>query len=91
MNIEHQIILEEIGGADVISCPALGFKHIEHSGKIDDFDVKLTILDYLHIDFKDEKANFDIQIVDNRPVQENFNEKRRKESLEYKHKRNQRY
>jgi len=91
MNVEHQIILEELGGADVISCPALGFKHIEHSGKINDYDVKLTVLNYLRISQDDPKANFEVQIVDNRPPQENFNELRRRESLEHKHKRNRRY
>ena len=49
MRTEHIIILEEVGGADVISCAGLAFHHIEHRGQITDDAVKRTICDYLHL------------------------------------------
>lgn len=87
MTTEHTIILEEIGGANVISCPALGFRHIEHSGKITDAEIKTTILHYLYLTPDDSASQFVFHVEDNRPEPENFNEKRAREAKEYKPKR----
>lgn len=87
MTVEHIVLLEEMGGMDVISCAALNIKHIEHTGEVTTTGIKSTLLRYLVLDRDDPTANFDITIEDNRPEQENYNEKRRREANQYKPKR----
>lgn len=83
--IEHEVIVDNIGGATVISCKALDFNNIELMGKINEKDIRNTILRQKHIPADEPRADFVVKIIDNRPVEEeNFNEKRRRESLEHK-------
>jgi len=84
---EHSVILDSIGGGNVLSCDSLGIKNIEMPYKeVTTESVKKTILDYKHV--KEEDAKFDIVIMDVRPAAENYNEKRDKESREFKKNRN---
>ena len=80
--MEHEIAVDRIGGAIVISCKALDFYNIELMGEVNEEDIKKTILRHKVINRDDDRANFTVKIVDNRPEdEENFNEKRRRESL----------
>ena len=83
--IEHLVVVEEIGGMDVISCPSLNFKHIEHSGKVNPKFIKKTILHYFRYSVDDDRSDFIITIDDKRPeVTLNYNDQRKRESLENK-------
>ena len=79
---EHTVIIDTFGGSFVLTCPTLGITNIEFPfKKVDAENVKRTILDYKYL--KEEDADFDLVIVDNRPVEENFNEKRARESKQF--------
>ncbi len=78
-----------MGGAIVISCKALDFYNIELLGKVNKTDIKTTILRQKVIPPEDDRAKFTVKIIDNRPeVEENYREKHKRESQEYKPKRN---
>ncbi len=84
---EHIVIINSIGGTNVISCEALGIKTIEcpyHDLNVE--NIKKTILEYKYL--KEEEANFDLKIQDARPEPENYNEVKERESKEMKAKRN---
>ena len=84
---EYIVIIDSIGGANVISCPSLGIKTIECPYRdITVENVKKTILDYKYL--KEEDANFDLKIQDARPEPENYNDVKERESKEFKAKRN---
>lgn len=81
--IEHLVIVEEIGGMDVISCPSLDLKHIEHSGEVNPNTIKKTILHHFRYNKDDSRSDFGISIEDRRPeITENYNEQRKRESLQ---------
>ena len=84
--VEHEVIIDRVGGATVITCKAVELINAELlGGKLTEDAVKATILHHKHIPSDDERAKFDIKIIDNRPEsEENYNEKRRQESLERK-------
>ena len=79
---EHTAIIDSMGGAYVLTCITLGITNIEFPFKeINEETVKKTILDYKYM--KEEDADFDLVIVDNRPkVEPNFNEVKAKQSRE---------
>jgi len=84
---EHVVIVQSIGGANVLSCEALGIKTIECPYRdLTVENVKKTILDYKYM--KEDAANFDLRIHDARPEPENYNEKHKRESKEFKKSRN---
>ena len=87
MTITHKVILEEIGGALVISCPAVGINHIEHSGKITPDSIRNTMLHHLHIRRDESGSNFIVEITDNRTEEEDYNAKRDREAREFKPKK----
>lgn len=87
MTITHTVILEEIGGGDVITCPAVGIKHIEHTGSITPESIKSTMLYHLHLKDGQSGSDFVVEIADNRPASEDYNAKRDKEAREFKPKR----
>ena len=83
---EHIVIVDSIGGANVLTCEALGIKSIECPYRdLTVENVKKTILDYKYM--KEEDANFDLRIQDARPEPENYNEQKDRESKEFKAKR----
>jgi hypothetical protein len=83
--MEHEVAVDRIGGGIVISCKALDFYNLELMGKVNEEDIKKTILRQKVINADDDRANFTVKIIDNRPEsEENFNEKRRRESLQNK-------
>jgi len=81
--MEHEVAVDRIGGAIVISCKALDFYNLELVGEVNEEDIKKTILRQKVINRDDDRANFTVKIIDNRPEgeEENFNEKRKRESL----------
>ena len=84
---EYIVIIDSIGGANVISCPDLGIKTIECPYRdITVENVKKTILDYKYL--KEEDANFDLKIQDSRPEPENYRDVQERESQQMKAKRN---
>lgn len=84
--VEHVVIIDSIGGTAVLSCPTLDIKSIEFPFKeITIETIKKTILDYKYL--KEEDANFDLIVKDNRPEPVNFNKQRAEESKAYKAKR----
>lgn len=84
---EHIVIIDSIGGANVISCPALGIKTIECPYRdLNTENIKKTILEYKHM--KENEANFDLRIQDSRPEPENYRDVQERESKEMKAKRN---
>ena len=88
MALEHEVSVDRIGGTTVISCKALDFYNLELQGNVTEEDIRNSILRQKHIKPDEARAQFTVKIVDNRPEHEdNFNELRRKESLEYKQKR----
>lgn len=87
--MEHDIVVDSIGGATVISCKSLDFYNLELLGKVNKTDIKKSILRQKNIKPEDDRAKFTVKIIDNRPkVAEDFNEKRKRESLEHKPKSN---
>lgn len=87
--MEHDIVVDSIGGATVISCRALDFYNLELSGKVNKTDIKKSILRQKNIKPDDERAKFTVKIIDQRPKkEEDFNAKRKRESLEHKPKSN---
>lgn len=82
--MEHEIYVNRIGGATVISSKALNFYNVEHNGPMTHENIKATILRQLHIKPDEERAQFTMKVVDQRQPEENFNEQRKKESLEHK-------
>jgi len=87
--MEHEVVVDNIGGATVISCKALDFYNLELSGKVNLTDIKKSILRQKNIKPEDERAKFTVKIIDNRPKhEEDFNAKRKRESLEHKPKSN---
>jgi len=87
--MEHEVVVDNIGGATVISCKALDFYNLELSGKANKTDIKKSILRQKNIKPEDERAKFTVKIIDNRPKhEEDFNAKRKRESLEHKPKSN---
>lgn len=87
--MEYDVVVDSIGGATVISCKALDFYNLELSGKVNKTDIKKSILRQKVIKPEDERAKFTVKIIDNRPeVEEDFNAKRKRESLEHKPKSN---
>ncbi len=87
--MEHDVVVDSMGGAIVISCKALDFYNIELLGKVNKTDIKKTILRQKVISPDDDRAKFTVKIIDNRPEElESFNEKRKRESLEHKPKQN---
>ncbi len=83
--MEHEIVVNSVGGATTISSKALNFYNIEHSGGLTHENIKATILRQLVIPADDPRANFTMKVIDQRPEkEENYNEKRKKESLEHK-------
>jgi len=85
--IIHKIIVDEIGGGDVLTCETLGIKMIELVGEMNPVDVKKTLLSRLHIQPKDARADFDVEIIDNRPAQEKWADKQKREDRNHKPKR----
>lgn len=84
---EHIVIINSIGGANVITCEALGIKSIECPYRdLNVENIKKTILDYKYL--KEEEANFDLKIQDARPEPENYRDVQERESKEMKAKRN---
>jgi len=84
---EHTIIIGSMGGTTVLSCETLQIKNIEFPfGEVNEETIKKTILDYKYLNEKD--AKFDLVIIDNRPPSENYNEKKARESKEFKKSRN---
>ena len=79
---EHTAIIDSMGGAFVLTCQTLGINNIEMPYKeVNAETVKKTILDYKYL--KEEDADFDLVIVDNRPkVEPNFNELKAEQSKE---------
>lgn len=77
-----------MGGAYVLTCQSLGINNIEFPFKeVNEKTVKKTILDYKYM--KEEDANFDLVIVDNRPkVEPNFNKLKAEQSKELNKNRN---
>jgi hypothetical protein len=75
---EFVVIINSMGGAVVLTCQQLGFNNIEMPYEVTADNIKKTILDYKYL--KEEDADFDIMIEDHRPPEENFNEKRLRES-----------
>lgn len=83
--MEHEVAIDRIGGATVISCKALDFYNLELWGEVNEEDIRKTILRQKHIRPDEDRGKFTVKIIDNRPdSEENFNEKRRRESLENK-------
>ena len=83
---EHIVTIDSIGGANVISCEALGIKSIECPYRdLTVENVKKTILDYKYM--KEEDANFDLRIQDARPDPENYRDVQERESQQLKNKR----
>ncbi len=80
MGLVHQILVDRVGGATVISCRALDFYNLELAGEVNEKDIKKTIFRQLHITPEDVRGNFDVEIEDNRPQEKNFNEVRKEES-----------
>lgn len=85
--ITHEILVDEIGGADVLTCGTLGFKMIELVGNVTQADVKRTILSHLHIQPEDARADFGVEITDNRPPSEKWSDKQKREDREHKPRR----
>lgn len=84
---EHIVIINSVGGANVISCEALGIKSIECPYRdLNVENIKKTILDYKYL--KEEEANFDLKIQDSRPEPENYRDVQERESQQMKAKRN---
>ena len=86
--MEHTVIVDTFGGTTVLSCIVLNIQNIEYPFKeLDVQGIKKTILDYKYL--KEEDANFDLIVIDNRPEPENFNEQRDKESKDFTKNRNE--
>lgn len=82
----HVVIIESIGGANVITCAALGIKSVECPYRdLTIENIKKTILDYKYL--KEEDAEFDLTIQDSRSEPENYNQVKERESKEFKAKR----
>lgn len=82
----HTVVIDSIGGANVITCAALGIKAVECPYRdLTIENIKKTILDYKYM--KEEDAEFDLTIQDSRPEPTNYNEAKAKESKEFKDKR----
>jgi len=82
--MEHEIYVNSIGGATVLSSKALNFYNIEHNGALTHENIKATILRQLVIKPDSEQAQFTMKVIDQRQPEENYNEQRKKESLEHK-------
>ena len=83
----HIVIIDSIGGANVLTCAALDIKAIECPYRdLNVENIKKTILDYKYM--KEEDAEFDLTIQDSRPEPENYNDVKERESKEFKAKRN---
>ncbi len=83
---EHTVFIDTIGGTTVLSCQELGIKNIEYPHKeMTEEGIKETILTYK---FMKKDAEFDINIIDDRPEPENYNEMRERESKQFKKNRN---
>ncbi len=81
--VEHIVIIDSLGGTNVLSCETLGIKTIEcpyHDLTVE--NIKKTILDYKYM--KEEEANFDLRIQDVRAEPENYNDVKTRESKEFK-------
>lgn len=85
--VEHTVILDIIGGTIALSCPTLRILNIEMPVEPTAENIKKRILEYKHE--TEEHADFDLVIVDNRPKEENFNEKRARESKQFNKSHNQ--
>ncbi|MHA2052620.1 MAG: hypothetical protein ACW99F_03380 [Candidatus Hodarchaeales archaeon] len=79
--VEHTVILDRIGGANALSCPTLRILNIEMPWEPTAENIQKRILEYTHE--TEEHADFDLVIVDNRPPEENFNEKKARESKQF--------
>ena len=86
--MEHEVLVQSVGGANVISCRALDFYNIELVGEINETDIKKTILKAKYIPEGDDRAKFTVKIIDNTNDDEDFNAKRERESKEMKKSRN---
>ncbi len=83
---EYIVIVDSIGGSNVLTCEALGIKTIECPYRdLTVENVKKTILDYKYM--KEEDANFDLKIQDARPEPENYRDVQERESQAMKNKR----
>jgi hypothetical protein len=82
--MEHEIYVSRMGGATVLSSKGLNFYNIEHNGTLIHSNIKATILRQLVIKPDSPEAKFTIKVIDQRPKEKNYNEQRKKESLEQK-------
>jgi hypothetical protein len=87
LTVEHDVFVNEIGGADVLTCMSLGVNNVVHNGKITDAEVKTSLLHYLHLTPDDPRADFTLNIRDMRQPAENYNEKKKRESQNKKPKK----
>lgn len=78
--VEHTVILDSMGGCNVLSCETLVIKNIEHPyGEPTEQSIKKTIMDFKFI--TDEKdAPFNIRVIDIRPPEKNFNRLKEEQS-----------
>ena len=82
--MEHEVYVSRVGGATVLSSKGLNFYNIEHSGVMTHDNIKATIIRQLVIKPDSPEADFTVKVIDQRQPEENYNEQRKKESLEHK-------
>jgi len=87
---EHEVIIDTMGGATILSCKALNISNIEHPwSDITEQSIKKTILDYKYM--KEENAKFDIKVIDIRPEPEPYNKVKERESKQFNKNHNRLY